>query len=85
MALVYSIGKSVEGRDLWVTRISKEVKHSKGKRQRRRKLKPLVKIAANMHGNEVSEIFYITGLVDFFLKMTKIHFFYVFSRSLEGN
>ena len=56
MALVYSIGKSVEGRDLWVTRISKEVKNSKGKRQRRRKLKPMVKIAANMHGNEVSVI-----------------------------
>ena len=54
MVLVYSIGKSVEGRDLWVTRISKQVKYSLGSRQKRQLLKPLVKIVANMHGNEVS-------------------------------
>ena len=54
MVLVYSIGKSVEGRDLWVTRISKQVKYSHGSRQKRQFLKPLVKIVANMHGNEVS-------------------------------
>ena len=55
MVLVYSIGKSVEGRDLWVTRISKQVKYSHGSRQKRQLLKPLVKIAANIHGNEVSK------------------------------
>ena len=54
MVLVYSIGKSVEGRDLWVTRISKQVKYSHGSRQKRQLLKPLVKIVANIHGNEVS-------------------------------
>ena len=53
MVLVYSIGKSVEGRDLWVTRISKQVKYSHGSRQKRQFLKPLVKIVANIHGNEV--------------------------------
>ena len=55
MVLVYSIGKSVEGRDLWVTRISKQVKYSHGSRQKRQLLKPLVKIVANIHGNEVSK------------------------------
>ena len=54
MVLVYSIGKSVEGRDLWVTRISKQVKKSHGSRQKRRLLKPWFKIIANTHGNEVS-------------------------------
>ena len=54
MVLVYSIGKSVEGRDLWVTRISKQVKYSHGSRQKRQLLKPMVKIVANIHGNEVS-------------------------------
>ena len=54
MVLVYSIGKSVEGRDLWVTRISKQVRKSHGSRQKRQLLKPWFKIIANTHGNEVS-------------------------------
>ena len=53
MVLVYSIGKSVEGRELWVTRISTEVKQSHGQRQKRKILKPLIKMVSNMHGNEV--------------------------------
>ena len=59
MVLVYSIGKSVEGRDLWVTRISKQVKKSHGSRQKRRLLKPWFKIIANTHGNEVSIITFL--------------------------
>ncbi len=54
MVLVYNIGQSVRKRKLWVTRISPEAKHSKQNRQRRKLLKPMVKIVANMHGNEVS-------------------------------
>ena len=51
---VYSIGKSVENRHLWVTRISTEVdKSRKLLVQKRKQLKPMVKIVANMHGNEV--------------------------------
>ena len=57
MVLVYSIGKSVEGRDLWVTRISKQVRKSHGSRQKRQLLKPWFKIIANTHGNEVSITF----------------------------
>ena len=53
MVLVYPIGKSVNGNYLWVTRISTEVPDSKGKKQKRKLLKPMVKIVANMHGNEV--------------------------------
>ena len=53
MVLVYPIGKSVNGNFLWVTRISTEVPESKNKKQRRKLLKPMVKIVANMHGNEV--------------------------------
>ena len=54
MVSVYSIGKSVEGRHLWVTRISEQVKYSHGSQQKRQLLKPWFKIVANMHGNEVS-------------------------------
>ena len=54
MVSVYSIGKSVEERDLWVTRISKQVKYSNGYRQKSQHLKPWFKIVANTHGNEVS-------------------------------
>ena len=51
---VYSIGKSVENRHLWVTRISTEVDNSRKLLvQKRKQLKPMVKIVANMHGNEV--------------------------------
>ena len=50
---VYSIGKSVENRHLWVTRISTEVDISRKLVQKRKQLKPMVKIVANMHGNEV--------------------------------
>ena len=53
MVLVYPIGKSVNGNFLWVTRISTEVPDSKNRKQRRKLLKPMVKIVANMHGNEV--------------------------------
>ena len=54
MVAIYSIGKSVENRQLWVTRISNEVAFSrKGNQQKRKQLKPMVKIVANMHGNEV--------------------------------
>lgn len=43
---LYSIGKSVEGRDLWVMEITKTPgKHDPNK--------PEVKYIANMHGNEV--------------------------------
>merc|ERR1719510_1545136 len=38
-------GKSVEGRKLWVVRISTE-------KDQRADLKPMVKYTANMHGNE---------------------------------
>ena len=50
---VYSIGKSVKNRHLWVTRISHEMAFSRKRRQKRKQLKPMVKIVANMHGNEV--------------------------------
>ena len=51
---VYSIGKSVENRHLWVTRISTEVDNARKLLvQKRKQLKPMVKIVANMHGNEV--------------------------------
>ena len=53
MVLVYSIGKSTMGKELWVTRISKEVKFSKEERQKRQLLKPMIKLVCNMHGNEV--------------------------------
>lgn len=56
MVMLYTLGKSVEGRDLLVTRISTEVKYSKTL-QRRAFLKPMVKIVANMHGNEVIDIY----------------------------
>ena len=58
MVAIYSIGKSVENRQLWVTRISNEVAFSrKGNQQKRKQLKPMVKIVANMHGNEVLKDF----------------------------
>ena len=60
MISVYSIGKSVENRHLWVTRISQEVVFSRKGRQKRKQLKPMVKIVSNMHGNEV-----ITGLLNY--------------------
>ena len=69
MVLVYSIGKSVEGRDLWVTRISKQVKYSHGSRQKRQLLKPLVKIAANIHGNEVSRSWLISESISTWVKI----------------
>ena len=53
LVTVYSIGKSVENRHLWVTRISTEVDISRKLVQKRKQLKPMVKIVANMHGNEV--------------------------------
>ncbi|XP_076364413.1 carboxypeptidase D-like isoform X3 [Tachypleus tridentatus] len=43
--LLYSIGKSVQGRDLWVTIVSKNPREQP-------ELKPNVKYVANMHGNE---------------------------------
>ena len=42
-----SLGKSVEGRDLWAVRLSRSV--ARGQRDL---LMPMVKIVANMHGNE---------------------------------
>ena len=71
MVLVYSIGKSVEGRDLWVTRISKQVKKSHGSRQKRQLLKPWFKIIANTHGNEVSITY-----VKFFCKSIHIDYYH---------
>ena len=73
MVAIYSIGKSVENKQLWVTRISNEVAFSrKGNQQKRKQLKPMVKIVANMHGNEV--------LNDFSLKIQKLKF----SRKNDG-
>ena len=74
MAMTYSIGQSVQGRHLAVTRISKEVEFSKEKRQRRRILKPWVKLVANMHGNEVRKSPIFNNSFRFFLKKT---FFFV--------
>lgn len=45
LARVFSIGKSVEGRDLLVLQISENV-------SRRNPLEPMVKYVANMHGDE---------------------------------
>ncbi|XP_020298927.1 carboxypeptidase D-like [Pseudomyrmex gracilis] len=45
LARVFSIGKSVEGRDLLVLQISENV-------SRRNRLEPMVKYVANMHGDE---------------------------------
>lgn len=43
---LYSIGTSVQGRELWVVRVSKDVENED------QLLKPNVKLVANMHGNE---------------------------------
>ena len=43
---VYSVGKSVEGKELWVIQLSQNVT------QGRPLLRPMVKIVANMHGDE---------------------------------
>lgn len=43
---VYSVGKSVAGRELWVIQLSNDVTGQ------RKLLKPMVKIVANMHGDE---------------------------------
>ena len=43
-----SLGKSVEGRDLWAVRLSRSV--ARGQRDL---LMPMVKIVANIHGDEV--------------------------------
>lgn len=43
---IYSIGKSVQGRDLWVALVSDDVQNEQ------KLLKPHVKLVANMHGNE---------------------------------
>jgi carboxypeptidase M len=42
---LYTIGQSVEGRELWVAKVSSNVHEDK-------LLKPHVKLVANMHGNE---------------------------------
>lgn len=47
LAQMYSVGKSVQGRDLWVLLITKNPSEEP-------LLKPNVKYVANMHGNEVS-------------------------------
>ena len=77
MVAIYSIGKSVENRQLWVTRISNEVAFSrKGNQQKRKQLKPMVKIVANMHGNEVlnfsTKILVVNG---FTKKIRSVDFF----------
>jgi len=46
IARLYVLGQSVEGRDLAVIQISKDVQKD------RKLLKPMVKLIANMHGNE---------------------------------
>lgn len=43
---VYTIGKSVEGREMWVIQLNDNVT------QTRALLRPMVKIVANMHGDE---------------------------------
>lgn len=45
LAQMFSIGKSVKGRDLWVVKISKDV--------RRNDSRPEFKYIANMHGDEI--------------------------------
>ena len=88
MAMTYSIGQSVQGRHLVVTRISKEVEFSKEKRQRRRILKPLVKLVANMHGNEVRKSPIFSILFGFFSERNLFLgslFFSLFSRLLGEN
>lgn len=46
---LYSTGKSVQGRDLWVLLVTKDP-------QEETLLKPNVKYVANMHGNEVTPL-----------------------------
>ena len=82
MVAIYSIGKSVENRQLWVTRISNEVAFSrKGNQQKRKQLKPMVKIVANMHGNEVlnfsTKILVVNG---FTKKIRSVDFLQFFAR-----
>ena len=43
---IYSVGKSVDGRELWVIHVTEQVNES------RALLRPMVKIVANMHGDE---------------------------------
>lgn len=51
LAQMYSVGKSVLGRDLWVLLVTKNPSDEP-------LLKPNVKYVANMHGNEVSHSFH---------------------------
>ncbi|XP_062591708.1 carboxypeptidase D-like [Saccostrea cucullata] len=57
---LYSIGKSVENRDLWVIAIG-------GNPDRHETLRPHVKYIGNMHGNEVVSREVLLHLVDYYL------------------
>ncbi|RWS28577.1 carboxypeptidase D-like protein [Leptotrombidium deliense] len=57
---VYSIGRSVKNRDLWVMKITKDVnKHVLGK--------PMFKYVANIHGNEALGRQYLIYLAEYLL------------------
>lgn len=61
LTYLYSIGKSTEGRDLWVLLITKEP-------EKEILLKPNVKYVGNMHGNEAIGRELLLHLIDFLLK-----------------
>ncbi|XP_040575872.1 carboxypeptidase D [Lepeophtheirus salmonis] len=71
LARMYSIGKSVEGRELWVLRVTV------GAHEEDRKLrKPMFKYVANMHGNEALGRELVIYLSDYLLsnygKITRV-------------
>lgn len=64
LAKLHSIGKSVEGRDLWALEISENVNH-------RDLGEPMVKYVANMHGDESVGRQLLIYLAQFLLKNYK--------------
>lgn len=61
LTYLYSIGKSVQGRDLWVLLITKDP-------EKEILLKPNVKYIGNMHGNEAVGRELLIHLIDYLLK-----------------
>ena len=59
---LYSIGKSVENRDIWVLAVSESNPHV------HLTLRPDIKFAANIHGNGVAGKEMIMNLIDLFLR-----------------